>query len=95
MKGIPYITVLISIFLFTGCCNKADSKSDTWSDEQKAEWTDNCLKMLEENQVFEGVAEEVCDCMLEKTAESYTPEEAAEISREEEQKIWEKCDYNW
>jgi hypothetical protein len=33
--------------------------------------------------------------MLEKTSESYTPEEAANITREEEQKIWEKCDYRW
>ena len=86
---------MISFVILAGCCNNADSKSDTWSDEQKAVWTENCVKMLEANQVFEGVAEDVCDCMLEKTSESYTPEEAATITRDEEQKIWEKCDYNW
>jgi len=95
MKTLAYFVISISLFLFAGCCNNADSKSDTWSNEQKAEWTENCLKMLEANQVFEGVAEDVCDCMLEKTSESYTPEEAANITRNEEQKIWEKCDYRW
>ena len=95
MIKIKYLLALLSFILIAGCCNSADSKSDSWSEEQKATWTENCLKMLESNQVFEGVAEDVCDCMLEKTAESYTPEEAAKLTREEEQKIWEKCDYRW
>ena len=95
MNKIKYLLVLMSIILVAGCCNNTDSKSDTWSDEQKAEWTQDCLKMLEANQVFEGVAEDVCDCMLKKTSESYTPMEAAKLTREQEQKVWEKCDYRW
>lgn len=95
MNKVKYLFVIIGLLLIVGCCNNADSKSDTWSDQQKAEWTESCLKMLEANQTFKGVAEDVCDCMLKKTSESYTPEEAANITREEEQKIWEKCDYRW
>lgn len=95
MKDFKYLAIIISLFLFAACCNNSDTKSDTWSDEQKTEWTNNCLKMLESNQTFKGVAEDVCDCMFEKTSESYTPEEVANITREEEQKIWEKCDYRW
>jgi hypothetical protein len=95
MNKIKYLLVLVSFILVAGCCNNTDSKSDTWSDEQKAEWTQDCLKMLEANQTFKGVAEDVCDCILTKTSESYTPEEAAKLTREDEQKIWEKCDYSW
>ena len=95
MNKIKYLIFVIGLVFIMGSCCNHNSKSDTWSDEQKAEWTESCLKMMSENQVFKGNAEDVCDCMLKKTSENYTPEEAVNITEEEEQKIWETCDYSW
>ncbi len=44
---------------------------------------------------LETAADDFCDCMFEKTAEKYTPEEAVNITEEQEQKIWEECNYSW
>ena len=82
------------IFLTTSCCDN-NSKADTWNEDQKKEWTDNCMKFMEQNGVEEKNAVDFCDCMLEKTSEKYTPEEAAKITEEEERKLWEGCDYTW
>ena len=39
--------------------------------------------------------EDHCDCMYKKTAKKYTPEEAYQLTVEQERKIWEACDYRW
>ncbi len=92
-------TLFISSFLFImfiGACNcGGNSKADTWDEAQKAEWTNNCMKFMETNGVEEKNATDFCDCMLKKTSEKYTPEEAAGITEEEERKLWEGCDYTW
>lgn len=76
-------------------CNNASSKSDTWNDNQKAEWKENCEEFLITKGVDRGDAKDFCDCMLEKTADKYTPEEAEKITVEEQQEIWQACDYQW
>lgn len=86
---------LILLATITACdCNK-DSKADTWSKDQKAEWTTKCKGFMNTNGVEGKNATDFCDCMLEKTSEKYTPEEAANITEEEERKLWESCDYSW
>ncbi|MEI7896229.1 MAG: hypothetical protein WCJ26_04285 [bacterium] len=36
-----------------------------------------------------------CDCMLKKTSEKYTPQEAEKITAQEERKLWQECDFQW
>lgn len=95
MSTIKYFILLCGAAFILASCGSSSSKSSTWSDAQKAEWKQNCLKMMSANDTFEGDAEDVCDCMLEKTSEKYTPEEVIGITEEDEQKLWEECDYNW
>jgi hypothetical protein len=33
--------------------------------------------------------------MYEKTSDKYTPEEAENITADEERKLWNECDYSW
>ena len=94
MKTIKLLFVSLGLLLFVSACN-CESKSDTWSNEQKATWTKSCITFMENNGVEEKNAVDFCDCMLDKTSEKYTPEEAAKITEEEERKLWESCDYNW
>ncbi len=94
MKIINLLFVAFGLLLITGSCN-CDSKADTWSDEQKAEWTKSCKEFMKTNGVEDKNAVDFCDCMLEKTSKEYTPDEAAKITEEEERKLWESCDYTW
>ena len=94
MKIIRLLFVSLGLLLFVSACN-CDSKADTWSSEQKAEWTKSCKSFMETNGVEEKNAVDYCDCMLEKTSQNYTPEEAAKITEDEERKLWESCDYSW
>ncbi len=94
MKIIRLLFVSLGLLLFVSACN-CDSKADTWSDEQKAEWTKSCKSFMATNGVEEKNAVDYCDCMLEKTSQNYTPEEAVNITEEEERKLWESCDYTW
>ncbi len=95
MKIIKLLFASVAIIAFVSACNCADSKADTWSKEQKTEWTKKCKTFMNTNGVEEKNAVDFCDCMLEKTSENYTPEEAAKITEEEERKLWESCDYTW
>lgn len=96
MRNLKLIISSVAIVLFLSACNcGADSKADTWNDEQKTEWTNKCKKFMKDNGVEEKNAVDFCDCMLKKTSEKYTPEEAANITEEEERKLWEGCDYTW
>lgn len=94
MKTLKVLALTISIAFFAASC-VSNSKADTWSGDQKATWTQSCLEFMAEQGVDDKNAEGFCDCMLKKTSEKYTPEEAASISTEEERKLWEECDYNW
>lgn len=95
MKTIKHFFVLGILVIFIGSCSNADSKSDTWSDQQKLEWKEKCMELLIEAEVPRGDAESTCDCMLEKTSDKYTPEEAAKIDLKGEQELWQDCDYQW
>lgn len=86
---------VILLAAITACDCQDKSKADTWNDQQKTEWTTKCKGFMKTNGVEEKNAEDFCDCMLEKTSEKYTPEEAASITEEEERKLWESCDYTW
>jgi hypothetical protein len=94
MKMIRLLLVTFGLLLFAGACN-CDSKADTWDNDQKAKWTKSCMTFMETKGVEEKNAVDFCDCMLEKTSEKYTPEEAANITEDEERKLWESCDYDW
>ncbi len=94
MKTIKLLFVSLGLLFFIGECN-CESKSDKWSSEQKATWTKSCMTFMENNGVEEKNAVDFCDCMLDKTSEKYTPEEAAKITEEEERKLWQSCDYDW
>ena len=94
MRTIKLLLVTFGLLLFASACN-CDSKADTWDSDQKAKWTNNCKKFMKDKGVEEKNAVDFCDCMLEKTSEKYTPEEAVNITEEEERKLWESCDYDW
>ena len=94
MKTLKFLVLTFSIVIIAGACN-CSSKADQWSSEQKATWTQNCMEFMAEQGVDEKNATDFCDCMLSKTSEKYTPEEAAAINEEEERKMWEDCDYSW
>lgn len=72
-----------------------NSKRNTWSKEQEKEWKSKCVNLLEGGTTTRAVAEDHCDCMFDKTAKRYTPEEAAALTVEQERQIWEECDYSW
>ncbi len=98
MKIIKILFVTIGLFFFVSSCNsnsKAKSKADTWNKGQKEQWTSKCLTFLEANGVEKKNAVDYCSCVLEKTSEKYTPAEAANITEEEERKLWDSCDYSW
>lgn len=94
MKNLKITFIFFGLFLFAVAC-ESTSKADTWTDEQKTNWTNNCLKFMESREVEADQAKEFCDCMLTKTSEKYTPEEAVAITEDEESKLWESCDYQW
>ncbi len=94
MKKLKYFVFVIGIMFVVAACD-CDSKSDTWSDEQEKAWKAKCIKMFNTNENLEGPVEDLCDCMFRKTSEKYTPEEAKDITPEEEQKLLEKCSDSW
>ncbi len=87
-----FLISLVSIAL-VAC--ESQTKADTWTAEQKTEWTESCLQFMESKEVEADQAKNFCDCMLEKTSAKYTSEEAAKITEEEERKLWESCDFRW
>lgn len=76
---------------YTGC----NSKSKSWSQEQKDKWTTNCMKFMNDRGVAQKDAVGFCDCMLKKTSNEYTPEEAVKITADQERQLWQQCDYQW
>ncbi|RLD30796.1 MAG: hypothetical protein DRJ02_05445 [Bacteroidetes bacterium] len=95
MNKIKYVAFVVGMIFIMVSCTNYNSKSDTWTEKQEMQWKKNCLRMLEENDVFKGSAEDVCDCMFEKTSEKYTPAEVTNLTEDQEREIWEECDYNW
>ncbi len=90
-----YLIGLFGLALVVLSCN-SNSKEATWNQEQEKIWKDKCLELFKEmDGVSRAVAEDHCDCMLKKTAKKYTPEEATQLTIEQERKIWEECDYQW
>jgi hypothetical protein len=96
MKNVKLLTILLFIILSAGIEScKHNSKENTWSDEQKANWKATCQQLLSQRGVKDKDAVDFCDCMLKKTSEKYTPAEAVKITTEEERKLWQECDYQW
>jgi hypothetical protein len=89
---IPALAMLFSVIL-AGC--NSNSKAKSWSPEQKEQWTTSCLKFMDERGTPKNQAVDFCDCMLKKTSEKYTPQEAEKITPQEERKLWQECDYQW
>lgn len=89
------LTMGIIVLLFVVAACNCDSKADTWTDNDKAKWTTSCMEFMETNGVEKLNAVDYCSCMLDKTSKNYTPEEAVNITTEEERKLWESCDYSW
>ncbi len=94
MKFIRVLFVTFGLFLFVSACN-SDSKADTWSKDQKTKWTNNCMKFMKTAGVEKQSAVDYCSCMLKKTSEKYTPEEAVNITEQEEKALWSSCNYDW
>ena len=93
MKRI-YLIGLLGLVVMSLSCN-SNSKKKLWSQEQEKVWKEKCVETLMTLDVEKTVAEDHCDCMFTKTAKKYTPDEAEELTVEEERKIWENCDYRW
>ena len=93
MKKTYFIGLLGAVVIILSC--NSPSKEKSWNQEQEKAWKANCLALFDSMEVSRPVAEDHCDCIFKKTAEKYTPEEAAQITVEEERKIWEDCDYQW
>ncbi len=94
MKIVRTFLLTASVILLATACN-CDSKADTWSAEQQTEWKSKCMQFMNEQGVEKDNAVDFCDCMYEKTSEKYTPEEAANITADEERELWSECDYSW
>jgi len=96
MKSKTLIVIILFLILSGGiesCQN--NSKEKTWSSEQKTKWKTECQKLLINRGLKTKDANDFCDCMLKRTSQKYTPEEAAKITIEEERKLWNECDYQW
>lgn len=93
MKRI-YLIGLVGLVVMILSCN-SNSKKRLWNQEQEKLWKDKCLESFIALDVEKAVAEDHCDCMYKKTAKKYTPEEAYQLTVEQERKIWEACDYRW
>lgn len=89
------VTILLMILLggIESCQNYPKEK--TWSSEQKTKWKTECQQLLISRGLKTKDANDFCDCMLKKTSEKYTPEEATKITVDEERKLWNECDYRW
>ena len=92
MKKINLLLVAATLTVISACSN---SQANTWTAEQKSTWTEKCMQFMAQQGVDQKSAIDFCDCMLAKTSEKYTPEEAAAITADEERKLWTECDYNW
>lgn len=90
LSGILFMSLLVG----AGSCQN-NSKEKSWSEAQKTKWKSECQGLLTDRGLKADAANDFCDCMLKKTSEKYTPEEAAKITTEEERKLWNECDYQW
>jgi hypothetical protein len=94
MKKTSMIIVVLFLSLILGMSG-CKSKSGSWSKEEKDKWTASCMKFMQDRNVDQKDAAGFCDCMLKKTSEKYTPEEAVKITPAEEQQLWKECNYSW
>ncbi|MFA5419574.1 MAG: hypothetical protein WC341_14075 [Bacteroidales bacterium] len=94
MKIIRVVVLIVGLVFMMGACN-SNSKQSTWSADQQKEWKSKCMKFMKDVNVEEKDAADFCDCMYEKTSKNYTPEEAQNITTEQQREIWSECDYTW
>jgi len=82
-------------FLFLLACDTS-TKEESWSEEQKENYVNNCLAGFGEVPATEERnVEALCDCMLELLMRDFTPEEAKNISMDEQREILSNCNYSW
>jgi len=94
MKKFRILIPAIGFLLLLGAAG-CNTKAKTWSQEQKDTWTTSCMKFMNDHGVAQKEATDFCDCMLKKTSDKYTPDEAVKITPEEERQLWKECDYQW
>lgn len=83
------------LFLFLFACD-TKTKEASWSEEQKENYVNNCLAGFGDvPETEERNVEALCDCMLELLMRDYTPEEAKNISMDEQREILANCNYSW
>ena len=93
MKNVLLI-MMIGVLSFITSCNSSP-KTKSWSAEQEKKWKTECTDLLTGHGTTKAEAEGYCDCMFQKTAEKYTPAQAAKLTAEQERKIWEEFAYSW
>jgi len=94
MKTFNFFILTLGFMLMAGLSG-CQSKTKSWSQAQKETWTTNCMKVMTDRGVDQKDAAGLCDCMLKKTSEKYSPEEAVNITPEQERQLWQECDYQW
>jgi hypothetical protein len=94
MKTLFYSFAFVVLTAALFACNP-NSKADTWNPDQKKKWKTECKSLLMKNGEREATAADYCDCIYEKMSAKYTPEEAANLTIEQEREIWDECDYSW
>lgn len=86
--------IAVLALLVLSACN-SNSKAKAWTADQEKQWKTECVQMLVDNGVPDADAKDFCDCMYDKTSAKYTSAEAAALTIDQEQEIWEECDYSW
>ena len=94
MRTLFFSIALLVLTTFALSCVR-NSKADTWSADQEQKWKTECKMLLISNGESDATADDYCDCIFEKTSQKYTPEEAANLTVDQERTIWDECDYSW
>ncbi|MGK7393182.1 MAG: hypothetical protein ACNS62_01370 [Candidatus Cyclobacteriaceae bacterium M3_2C_046] len=89
-----FLTLMIFSFISLSC--ETDTKEEFWNEQQMENYRQRCYAGFQEADPQElDEAKNLCDCMLEEIMEDYTPEEAENITEEEQLQILTDCNYNW
>ncbi len=89
-----FLTIFITLLLLFAC--DTSTKEASWSEEQKKNYVNNCLAGFGDVPApEERNVEALCDCMLKLLMRDFTPEEAKNISMDEQREILANCNYSW
>lgn len=88
-----YIIIFSIITLWA--CNH-ETKEDSWSEAQKENYLTRCEEgFVDAKPDEERAIEGLCECMLEEIMEEHTPEQAKNITPDQQRQILVNCNYNW